>query len=76
MSPVWGVAILVLCVWFLLAFLSSAIAIRKNRSANQGVPAHPAVRDRPFSPHPLPATAPSGSIPASPTPADLGPLRC
>ncbi len=33
MSPVLGVAILVLCVWFLLAVVSSAIALRKNRSA-------------------------------------------
>ena len=35
MSPVWGIAILVLSVWFLLAFLSSAIALRKNRSATR-----------------------------------------
>ena len=32
MGPVWGIAILVLSVWFLLAVLSSAIALRKNRS--------------------------------------------
>ncbi len=35
MSPVWGVAILVLSVWFLLAVLSSAIALRKNRSVTR-----------------------------------------
>ena len=35
MSPVWGVAILVLSVWFLLAVLSSAIALRKNRSVTK-----------------------------------------
>ena len=35
MNPVWGVAILVLSVWFLLAVLSSAIALRKNRSVTR-----------------------------------------
>ena len=35
MNPVWGVAILVLSVWFLVAVLSSAIALRKNRSVTK-----------------------------------------
>ena len=74
MSPVWGVAILVLSVWFLLAVLSSAIALRKNRSVTRWYLLTLLFGIVPFLRHPLPATPPSGSLPASPTHANLGPI--
>ena len=62
MNPVWGVAILVLSVWFLLAVLSSAIALRKNRSVTKWYILTLLFGDRPLSRHPLPAAPPSGSL--------------
>ena len=73
MNPVWGVAILVLSVWFLLAVLSSAIALRKNRSVTKWYILTLLFGDRPLSRHPLPAAPPSGSLPASPTHTNLDP---